>query len=153
MRASYSLEEAFSSSTTPNAQGAVRFLGDTGDRLSSVALAGDINNDGSTDIIIGAPEHGAESSKAGAAYIVYTGENHWGDWWDPETGSPMPDIDLFSSASAMEHTARIYSTTTNAKLGTSVDAAGDMNGDGIDDVVVGPGDTIGALRVFFGGGT
>jgi hypothetical protein len=153
VRASYGLEDGFSSSTTPNAQGAVRFVGYSSDQLSSVAMAGDINNDGSQDILIGAPRHGLEANKAGAAYILYTGPDHWGDWWDPETGAPMPDIELAKSASAKEHTARIYANTAEAELGTSVDAAGDMNGDGIDDIVIGPGINGGTLRVFFGGGT
>jgi hypothetical protein len=149
----YGLGDEFSSSTTPNALGAVLFTGESHDALRSVAAGGDINNDGEMDLLIGAPGHSAENSEAGALYILYGGEDQWGDWWDPATGEPHEDIQLYDAADEQNSTARIYSTTADDAMGTQVDAAGDMNGDGIDDVVVSPGAAGGTLRIFFGGGT
>jgi hypothetical protein len=149
----YGLQEEFSSSTTPNALGAVVFTGHSTDALQSVSMAGDINNDGYGDLIIGAPGHSAEENGAGAAYILYMGEDQWGDWWDPATGAPHEDVQLYNAADEEYSTARIYSSTGNDQLGRRVDAAGDMDGDGVDDIVLGASSSSGTLRIFFGGGT
>ncbi|HLK27774.1 MAG TPA: FG-GAP-like repeat-containing protein [Puia sp.] len=99
-----------------------------GDRLGfSVATAGDINSDGYSDIIIGAP---FKSLGTGAAYIYQ--------------GSPSG---IGATASA---------TLTGAALsglGTSVASAGDVNGDGYSDVIIGaPGVSSfqGAAYIFLG---
>ena len=149
---SYGLEDTLAS-TSPNATKAVRLVGAEDDGLASVALAGDLNNDGSDDIVIGAPTHSSEAPGAGAAYLLYVGEGYWGDWWDGATGDPREDIILADEAAAENHTARIYSTEQNDRLGSHVGAAGDVSGDGIDDLVIGANSVGGTLRVFFGGGT
>ena len=38
-----------------------------------VSLAGDVNGDGATDLLIGAPGHGSVSSPKGAAYLLFNG--------------------------------------------------------------------------------
>lgn len=84
----------------------------------SVSSAGNINNDGRDDFIVGAPQYG---SSTGRAY-VYSGL----------TGNI---IDIVSS-------------TSNAELlGYSVSTAGDFNNDGFGDVIVGAprNDSIGVI--------
>lgn len=73
-----------------------------------VSRAGDVNGDGFDDVIVGAPETGAGS---GSAY-VYSGR----------------DGALLYSWSGL---------ITTHRMGASVSAAGDVNADGFDDVVVG----------------
>ncbi|MFN2291232.1 MAG: FG-GAP-like repeat-containing protein [Anaerolineae bacterium] len=77
-----------------------------------VATAGDVNGDGYSDVIVGAPGHAAE---AGRAY-VYSG--------GPDT--------LAETAGWTKP-----SNQAGALYGTSVGTAGDVNGDGYADVIVG----------------
>jgi hypothetical protein len=78
----------------------------------SVAGAGDVNGDGYDDVIVGASEY---STRTGRVY-VYAG-----------------------SASGVSSTAATTLTggATSNKFGYSVAGAGDVNGDGYDDVIVG----------------
>ncbi len=82
----------------------------------SVAGAGDVNGDGYDDVIIGADENDEVASNAGAAYVYSYGLgaplSAWPQW--PEQGG-----------------------ASNDEFGASVASAGDVNGDGYDDVIVG----------------
>jgi hypothetical protein len=81
-----------------------------GDRMAwSVSGAGDVNNDGYDDLIVGACCHDAAGTDAGRAY-VYSG-----------------------------HTGVMCFTgpTEGDRLGFSVSGAGDVNSDGYDDLIVG----------------
>jgi hypothetical protein len=146
---SYGLDEPFSSVTTPNAQGSVAFYGLNGDAISSVALAGDLNNDGAPDLVFGAPGH----EGGGGAYVVYGGSNHWGDWWDTSTGEPRDAVSLADNAAVENHVALIYSEQDGEGLGLDVDGASDLSGDGIDDIVIIPSSSSGTARIFLGGGS
>ena len=77
----------------------------------SVSGAGDVNNDGFNDLIVGAPRNNAGGSTAGRAY-VYSGQD--GVLLYTFTGNEMAE-----------------------RLGESVSSAGDVNNDGFDDLIVG----------------
>ena len=120
----------------------------SGDRSgTSVSNAGDVNNDGVADIIIGA--FGAQPNgqfRAGESYVVFGG-NNLGSSGSVKL-SELDGTDGFV----------IQGTDFDSRLGGSVSNAGDLNGDGIDDVIIGaifasPSDEdfTGASYVIFGG--
>jgi len=86
----------------------------TGDNFGTVSLAGDVNEDGFGDVIVGAIRNDAGGSNAGRAYVYFGAANmdSTADWIF--TGEA--DEDLF---------------------GLSVSTPGDVNGDGIADIIVG----------------
>ncbi len=105
-----------------SASPAARVIGAAiGDQLNELAL-GDMNGDGVRDILIGAPRANGPDARpnAGAAFVVFRGAGL------PATrdlaGSP-PDV-------------TIYGSDAFDGLGRSV-ASGDVNGDGVDDIIVG----------------
>ncbi|HET90443.1 MAG TPA: hypothetical protein ENN99_06870 [Chloroflexi bacterium] len=106
-------------------------------RLGSVvASAGDVNGDGFDDIVVGAPYYDGEARDEGAAFIYHGG-----------VGGP-----------AVTPTLILHPTDqADARFGAAVASAGDVNGDGFDDLIVtAPGydaeaTNEGAAFVFYGG--
>jgi hypothetical protein len=86
----------------------------------SVSSAGDIDNDGWDDIVIGAP---GTSSGTGTAYVLYGGQGL----------HSHIDLALLTSSQGFSVTG----PEELARCGYSVSNAGDVNGDGYDDVVIG----------------
>jgi len=90
----------------------------------SVSAAGDVNNDGYDDIIIGAPGNDApQAANAGAAYVIYGRAG--------TTGT----IDL-SNLSAMDGYI-VQGAAADDQAGFSVSGAGDIDGDGAGDLIIG----------------
>jgi Ca2+-binding RTX toxin-like protein len=87
----------------------------------SVASAGDVNHDGVTDFLIGAPGAGTQT---GSAYLVM---GHTGSW-----GSSFSLGSLNGANGGI-----LGGSSTYSYNGFSVSAAGDLNGDGFGDVIVG----------------
>jgi Ca2+-binding RTX toxin-like protein len=122
---------------------------DVGDNSGqSVSSAGDVNGDGFDDLLIGAPYGSALNNAKGAAgdsYVVFGGV------------ALPPTIDLANLGSAG---ITIYGADTTDKSGFSASSAGDVNGDGFDDLLIGApsadgsGNTkksVGESYVIFGG--
>jgi hypothetical protein len=99
---------------------------------SAVSDAGDVNNDGFDDVIIGAWWNGSAGYVSGSAYIYF-------------------------GKASMDSTADVVmtGTATGDYFGLAVSSAGDLNKDGYDDVIVSAygNDSFvyGCVRVFFGG--
>ena len=92
-----------------------------GDRAgTSVAPAGDPNDDGIDDVIVGADSADNNGTDSGSASVIYG------------RATPGP-VDLAGLGSAG---FRIDGQAASHNAGTSVAAAGDPNDDGIDDVMV-----------------
>jgi hypothetical protein len=81
----------------------------------SVASAGDVNGDGYGDVIVGAPAYTNDTAFEGRAYVFHG---------SPTGPSPTPDWIAEGDA-------------TQANFGVCVASAGDVNGDGYGDVVIG----------------
>ena len=89
----------------------------------SVSGAGDVNGDGIDDLIIGAPVPTRTAvTDAGASYVVF----------GRDQGFPAT-IDL-ATRRRPDHPGRRGAMTAS---GRSVSGAGDVNGDGIDDLIIG----------------
>jgi hypothetical protein len=82
---------------------------------SSVSSAGDVNGDGYSDVIVGAPYYDKEENDEGTLFLYY--------------GSSSG---LSSSVILTADPSQAY-----AEFGYSVSTAGDVNGDGYSDVIVG----------------
>jgi hypothetical protein len=108
--------------------GGVKITGGQADSYSgySVANAGDVNHDGKTDLIIGAPlASSSDHTYAGRAYIVFgKGSGTW-----PTT------INLGSFIAA--DGVIINGAATNDWLGRGVSGNVDVNGDNTADIIVG----------------
>src|SRR5262249_5095937 len=102
----------------------------------SVDGAGDVNGDGYDDVIVGAYRYDGGQDNEGRAFVYYgspTGPSLTPDW--------SAESDL-----------------VGAWYGPSVSGAGDVNGDGYDDVIVGApnpdhGTTIGLAYAYYGSST
>ena len=91
---------------------------------TSVSGIGDVNGDGFADVLISAPSDSQSGSNAGAAFVVY--------------GSAAPAaLNLSSGTIAAARGFKITAGSAYSSLGDSVSGVGDMNGDGINDFVIG----------------
>lgn len=99
------------------------------DDLSGFAIssAGDINADGVSDLIIGAPG-------AGSGYVIYGNTGPLANPFD------LNDINGING----------FLLTGNNSAGQSVSSAGDVNGDDIDDLIIGAPGSEGSSYVVFG---
>ena len=113
---------------------------------SSVSGAGDINGDGRDDLIIGARGAIANGMGTGRSFVVF-GQT-----------TPFPAIFALSSLNG-SNGFRLDGIDVGDNLGASVSAAGDINGDGLDDLIVGArfadpnGFNSGSSYVVFGNAT
>jgi hypothetical protein len=161
----------------------------------SVAGAGDVNGDGYSDVIVGAPHNDATGADAGAAYIYYGGASMdqtadktltgaaagdqfgfsvasagdvngdrysdmiVGAWSNDASGSDAGAAYIYYGGASMDQTADkiLIGAAGGDEFGFSVAGAGDVNGDGYSDVIVGAlynasgGASAGRAYIYFGG--
>ena len=115
--------------------------GHTGDYSETVVSnAGDVNKDGITDILIGAPQF---RNNVGLSYIIFGKKGSW------PVVINRSDLDGDNGFIINGINAGDYS-------GTSVSGVGDINGDGISDILIGANgarNTAGQSYVIFGNKT
>lgn len=112
------------SGTLGSADADATFVGeDAGDWAgASVAGAGDVDGDGYDDVLLGAPRVNGAVGREGAVYLLYGGEGV-----DRLSGViDLDDADVTFAGEAEEN-----------HLGESVASAGDVDGDGYDDILLG----------------
>lgn len=110
----------------------------------SVSGGGDVNRDGYVDLLIGAPGLDPnEVPEAGGAYLVF--------------GAPAFPAQIALDSLNGANGVRLNGAAEDNRAGTSVGAAGDLNGDGYGDVMVGAPDAtvngqegVGLAYVVFG---
>ena len=112
----------------------------------SVSSAGDVNGDGYDDLIIGARGADPNGARSGETYVVYGG-----------TSAPGANGVLNLSALDGANGFTLTGTDPNDRSGRSVSSAGDVNGDGYDDLIIGAhradpnGASSGEVYVVYGG--
>jgi hypothetical protein len=84
---------------------------------TAVGAAGDVDGDGRGDLLVGAPGHSGELALSGAAYLLLS----------PCSGT----VDLGHAHQ------RLYGESLGDALGTAVAGAGDVDGDGFSDWLIG----------------
>jgi hypothetical protein len=113
------------------------FYGATGgDDLWDGHDAGDLDDDGSPDLVLGASDDETSGSASGSAGVFF---------------GPLSGANSFADADLI-----ITGRASADKFGYAADAAGDFNGDGYDDLIVGaygdesPAHNSGSAYIFFG---
>ena len=110
----------------------------------SVSAAGDINADGYADLILGAP---VANSLAGKTYVVFGRAN-----WSGVSSGNLSVLEQTGSGGFVVHGESLASGTRTS--GFSVSPAGDINGDGFADFMIGAplaNNSVGKSYIVFGG--
>lgn len=104
----------------------VRFDGEkVGDRAGLCTALADVNGDGLADVVIGAPDADPNGSRnAGAVYVFFG------------TGDDLPAVHDLADLDG-ENGFALYGAKRGDRLGTAVADAGDTDGDGLADLVIG----------------
>jgi Ca2+-binding RTX toxin-like protein len=90
----------------------------------AVSGVGDVNGDGVSDLLIGARFSDIKGDRSGVGYVVYGQRGNF---------SPVLDLASLNGSNGF----RIDGLAANDRFGRSVSRAGDVNGDGLDDFIVG----------------
>ncbi|MEM9452590.1 MAG: cadherin-like domain-containing protein [Myxococcota bacterium] len=99
------------------------------DRLGRGLADLDINNDGHSDLIVGAPGRQFGSARGGQVYVIYGGPS----LVDPPA---LADLDTETSDAGLVIRGN-HLDNESTEVGRALDDAGDFNGDGFRDLVIG----------------
>ena len=95
----------------------------------SVSGAGDVNGDGFDDLLVGAYFADPNGSESGASYVVF-GKS--------DSDGAIVELSVIADADANNNAGFVINGVTSGdESGRSVSGAGDINGDGLDDLIIG----------------
>jgi hypothetical protein len=119
-------------------------IADSGERGASVAVGGDFDNDGIDDVLIGAPRVIVGGNATGATYLLFGDEDRFDE-----------ELELDDIAAGGLRGMVMEGFENLGQSGFSVASAGDVNGDGIDDILIGTpqtpsGNNSGRVYVVYG---
>lgn len=116
------------------ANNTVRFIGrQNGDQFGNfVRNMGDVNCDGIADLMIGAWEANGGGNHSGEAYLVFgRSQKEWNNLTDANGNFD------FNNLTKASNIIRFIGRNPDDEAGYSVNNAGDVNGDGVNDVLIG----------------
>ena len=134
-------------------QANVTFLGVPSQQAGlTVARAGDLNGDGHDDLLIGAPGDDEVARNAGAVFVVYGGQDwtqftvdgavelesyeHYGYLTDPSDHDSL----VSAAQAGVYEGAKLVGSAFSDGAGAALAGAGDVNGDGHPDLLIGAPD-------------
>ena len=133
---------------------AIRIPSENGDELdgslqgggrfgSAIAQLGDLDGDGHLELAVGAKWDGTVGNKAGAIYILFTGASA-----PPQTPGGAEQAQHLPIIT--KHVKIPSPGRSNMEFGSAIAAAGDLDGDGAPDLIVGaPASFLGTGAIFF----
>ena len=122
---------------TPPDQGVWQFVGESGDSLAGASVASVGDRQGGAAILVGSPGFGPRGERVGAAYLIAASAPLAAD---KEDGVADGVVSL-GHISAQSGSWQFVGEAPHDVAGSSVAAAGDVNGDGVADWLIGaPGD-------------
>ncbi|MFO0870000.1 MAG: dockerin type I domain-containing protein [Pirellulales bacterium] len=119
----------------------------TDDAMGSPAVAvGDFNGDGRADFAIGAPAADTGGTVAGEVYVILGQASNF---------PPLVQVADLLAANGGDGTRGLVlqGATSTDRFGAAIANAGDLNGDGIDDLAIGAPQADGVFPAFFAGRT
>ena len=123
--------------TTSVGKADVQFIGETyGDGSGgAVAGVGDVNKDGFDDFMMGAPNNNEIGTSSGKAYLILGRNQGWS-----------------KSMSLSKADASFRGTKAYEMAGSSLSGGGDINGDGMDDILIGSNNynPFGRVNIIYG---
>ncbi len=143
-----------SGTTTDTMAVGTTFEGEAGDLLGQAVATADLNNDGFDDLVMSAPGRAFGLSTGGQVYVIYGGADFL----------PVPELsDLDAESDPVDPPGLVirgdHLGEAETAVGLALDDAGDFNGDGYRDLVIGsplstdftsPCDSDGLAYVIFG---